>query len=173
MLNVFIFSGFLGGEPELKTYSRQDGSQGKIANFSVAVSRDFKNKDGKYDSDWFRCTAYDRNADFASQYLHKGTKVNCVGRVEINQGTNKEGQPVTYTNIRLSSIEFAERAATAQANGVAVTASAPQAQPMPNMGMGMGMAPQMPNQANVVNQVGLDAGWQNVPGVITEDLPFN
>lgn len=172
MLNVCIFSGFLGGEPDVKTFNRPDGSQGKIANFSVAVSRDFKNKEGKYDTDWLRCTAYDRNAEFASQYLHKGTKVNCVGRIEINQGTNKEGQPVTYTNIRLSSIEFAERAATAQTNGVAVTASAPQAQPMPNMGMGMGMAPQMPNQTNV-NQVGLDAGWQNIPGVISEDLPFN
>lgn len=174
-MNTFIFSGFLGQEPETKTFTNSDGSVAMMANFSVGVTRKYKNKEGKYDTDWFRCSCTGKQAEFVSKYFHKGMKADCVGRVEINQGTNREGQTVTYTNVRVTEIEFGERQSVAQANMGGNPAPNTYSQPNPGMmpnnyTPGAPMGSQQQRQANTMPNAFNPADFTDP---ITEDLPFN
>lgn len=61
-------TGFVGGEPQVKDVGEQ-----RVASFSVAVSR--KNGGGKKVTLWVRVNCWNRLADVAAQYVHKGSLV--------------------------------------------------------------------------------------------------
>lgn len=76
-----------------------------VARFSVAVKRNYRNKDGEYDSDFFNCVAYGGLADTCGKYLSKGRKCSIVGRVQIDS-YEKDGQKRYSTNIIVEELEF-------------------------------------------------------------------
>ena len=78
----------------------------KTAKFSVAVQRDFKNKDGKYEADFPNCTAFGKTADLISTYFHKGSQIGIDGRISTGSYTNKEGNKVYTTEVLVKSVEF-------------------------------------------------------------------
>ena len=45
-----------------------------IANFSIAINRQFK-REGQPDADFFQCTAFGKTAEFIEKYMKKGTKI--------------------------------------------------------------------------------------------------
>lgn len=61
-------TGFVGGEPQVKEVGEQ-----RVASFSVAVSR--KNGGGKKVTLWVRVNCWNKLADVAAQYVHKGSLV--------------------------------------------------------------------------------------------------
>lgn len=67
------------------------------AKFTIAVNRDFKNKNGQYDADFINCTAFGKRAETISKYFTKGQQV-CVkgpwrtGSYDAQDGTKR------YTN---------------------------------------------------------------------------
>lgn len=71
--NKCIFIGYIGTEIELK----QTPEGKSVCDFSLGVTRDYKNKEGKYDADFFRCVTWGTTAEFVGKYLHKGNLV-CV-----------------------------------------------------------------------------------------------
>jgi single-strand DNA-binding protein len=66
-INIQV-TGFVGGEPQIKEVGEQ-----RVASFSVAVSR--KNGGGKKVTLWVRVNCWNRLADVAAQYIHKGSLV--------------------------------------------------------------------------------------------------
>ena len=88
--NMIHLIGRLGNDPEIK-----DVGGGKVSTFSLAVTR------SKTETDWFKCTAWNKLADLASAYLKKGSSVAVVGSVKI---TKKESN--TYIDVIVDSIEF-------------------------------------------------------------------
>lgn len=86
-MNKFIFSGKVFEEPN---YSTTQSGKG-LLRFKVAVTRNFKNKDGKYDSDFFDVIATGGTADYAGRNLEKGAMVNIEASVQNNQYTDKNG----------------------------------------------------------------------------------
>lgn len=78
----------------------------KTAKFSIAVQRDFKNKDGKYEADFPNCTAFGKTADLISTYFHKGSQIGIDGRISTGSYTNKEGNKVYTTEVLVKSVEF-------------------------------------------------------------------
>ena len=52
--------------------------------------------------------AFDKQADFAGLYLHKGTKIAIEGRILTGSYTNKDGQKVYTTDVVVSNHEFCE-----------------------------------------------------------------
>ncbi len=102
-MNKVILMGRLTRDPEVSSST----SGTTVARYSIAVDRKFK-REGDPDADFFNCTSFGKQAEFVERYLHKGTKVVVVGRVQNDNYTNKEGQKVYGTRIMVDEIEFAE-----------------------------------------------------------------
>lgn len=109
-MNTLIQMGRLTKDPE----SRETNA-GTVTRFSVAVDRRYK----KDTSDFFNYTTFGKTAEFARDYLRKGTKVLISGRVENNNYTDKDGRKVYGFQFVAEEIEFAEskKAAEQQDSG--------------------------------------------------------
>ena len=105
-MNKLILMGRLTRDPEIR-YS-QGSNPMAIARFSLAVDRRFKRAGDSTEADFFNCTAFGKQAEFAERYLKQGTKILLGGRIENNNYTNKEGQKVFSVQVITEEIEFAE-----------------------------------------------------------------
>ncbi len=84
--------GNLGREPEL----RMTPNGKAVCEFSVAVNR--KGEQGEADTaDWYRVSCWDKQAEVAQMYLHKGSAVYVRGDFAPRIYTAKDGaQRVSY-----------------------------------------------------------------------------
>lgn len=101
-MNKIILMGRLTRDPEY----RQTPSGVSVANFTVAVNRSYKNKDGNYDADFLPCVAYRNNADFVSRYFKKGNMICVEGRVQVRNYDAQDGSKRYVTEIIVDSTEF-------------------------------------------------------------------
>ncbi|WP_455504863.1 single-stranded DNA-binding protein [Clostridium sp.] len=67
------------------------------AKFTIAVNRDFKNKNGQYDADFINCTAFGKRAETISKYFTKGQQV-CVKGPWRTGSYNAQDGTKRYTN---------------------------------------------------------------------------
>ena len=77
-----------------------------VAEFSIAVKRNFKNADGITASDFFNCIAYRNTAELISKYVDKGDLIAVDGRLQTRNYTNKDGRKIYVTEIIVENIEF-------------------------------------------------------------------
>lgn len=127
VINLVIMIGRLTKDPEVR-YS-QGNNQTAIARYSIAVNRRFK-KDGQPDADFFDCTAFGKQAEFAEKYLKKGVKIALQGELQNNNYTDKDGNHVHSQRIIVNTTEFTESKASSQQNqGNQQSASKPQTAP--------------------------------------------
>ena len=89
-------------DPEVK-YSVQLA----IAKYTLAVDRKFKRND-EATADFIPCVAMGKAGEFAEKYLHQGTKILVVGRIQTGSYTNKEGKKVYTTDVIVEEHEFVE-----------------------------------------------------------------
>lgn len=143
-MNKIILMGRLTAEPDLK-YSTKDTTMA-IVRYTLAVDRRFaKKEDGNKATDFIRCVAFGKAAEFASKYFHKGQRVMVEGRLQIGEFTNKDGQKVPTADVVIENQEFAD----APKNGQVAPSSA---------------------QASVAS---VDEGFESIVGETDEeDLPF-
>lgn len=80
-----------------------------LANFTVAVNRP-KGKNGDTQTDFIRCTAWGKTADFVNQYLSKGRKVAVLGELNIDAKKDDDGHTRTFASVRVDSVTFADSA---------------------------------------------------------------
>lgn len=102
-MNKIILLGRLTRDPEIRTTS----SGTTTANFTVAVNRNFKNKDGNYDADFLPCVAFRQTADFISKYFKKGRMISLEGRVQTRNYEAEDGTKRYVTEIVVEGVEFA------------------------------------------------------------------
>lgn len=105
-MNKSIFMGHLVRDPEIRFAETEKGEL-MIANFRIAVNRKFVKKDG-VKTDYFSCSAFGRQAEFAEKYLMQGVKVIVTGRIENENYKNREGEQVYSVRLMAEDIEFAE-----------------------------------------------------------------
>lgn len=79
-----------------------------VSKFSIAVQREFKNKDGGYDADFINCVAFGKTAEFIEKYFSKGMKIGVVGRIQTGSYTNRDGNKVYTTDVVVEKCEFVE-----------------------------------------------------------------
>jgi len=163
-MNKVILMGRLTRDPEVR-YS-QGASQTAVARFSVAVDRRFK-REGEPDADFFNCTAFGRQAEFVERYLHKGTKIVLVGRIQNDNYTNKDGQMVYSVRVMVDEIEFAESKNAASQNEGGFNGG--------NGGFNDGGYGNNGGFGgnNAPAASGAGDGFMNIPDGIDEELPFN
>lgn len=96
-MNLVILHGHLGADPEVRT-----APSGKmIANFRLAT-----NEGGDRPPEWHSIVAFDRQAELAQRYLHRGDGVNIQGRITTRKWQDKEGRDRYSTEIIANYIEF-------------------------------------------------------------------
>ena len=99
-MNKVWLIGRLTAEPD----ARATAQGMKVTRYRLAVDRFGKDKG----ADFINCVAFDKQADFAGLYLHKGTKIAIEGRIQTGSYTNKDGQKVYTTDVIVSNHEFCE-----------------------------------------------------------------
>lgn len=88
MLNRIIIQGRMTKDPELR--HTQSGTA--VASFTLAVDRDFKDKQtGEKATDFIDIVAWRQTAEFVSRYFTKGRMAVVVGSLQLRDWTDKEG----------------------------------------------------------------------------------
>lgn len=103
-LNHIAILGRLVRDPEL----RRTGSGIAVANFTVAVDRDFADKQsGQKETDFIDCVAWRQTGEFVSKYFSKGSQICVSGRLESRKWTDKDGNKRTAWEVRADNCYFA------------------------------------------------------------------
>ena len=94
MVNKVMFVGNLGRDPEMRALP--SGQQ--VANFSLATSRRYKDRDGnrKDETEWHNIVVFGKQAEIAGQYLTKGKMVFVEGRIQTRSWDDKESGKKQY-----------------------------------------------------------------------------
>ena len=100
-MNVLNITGNLTRDPE----SRQVGDK-TVCNFTVAVNRRQKDKDGNNVADFFRISAWGKIGETCQKYLTKGRKVGVTGSVSVHPYAGQDGTPKASLEVFASDVEF-------------------------------------------------------------------
>lgn len=100
-MNSAVIVGRAGQDPEVKYFE-----SGKVkTNFSLAVSRwDSKTK-GEV-TDWFSVDVWDKQAEFAGEYIKKGRLVAVDGRIAVNKWNDASGEQRQRFNIIANNVRL-------------------------------------------------------------------
>ena len=104
MYEQTIIIGNVGRDPEM----RYTPNGKAVTNFSVAVNRRFKGKDGQMQerTKWFRVTAWDKLAELCNQYLRKGRLVLVAGEIDASAYANQAGEPAASLELTAREVKF-------------------------------------------------------------------
>lgn len=88
-VNKHVIVGRLGKDPEIKNTTNGN----TVANFSVATSRTWKDKEGNKQekTQWHRVVIWGKLAEICGEYLHKGDQVYLEGEVEHRTYQDADG----------------------------------------------------------------------------------
>lgn len=87
MINHVVLVGRITADPEL-----QQTSQGiSYVRFTIACDRQFKDQAGNKTADFINCIAWRQQAEFMSQYIHKGNVIGVEGRIQVSKYTDSNG----------------------------------------------------------------------------------
>ena len=105
MLNHIVIMGRLTRDPEL----RRTGSGVAVTSFSLAVDRDFGNREnGERETDFIDCVAWRQTGEFVSKYFAKGRMAVVSGRLQIRNWTDKEGNKRRTAEIVADNVYFGD-----------------------------------------------------------------
>ena len=105
MLNKVILMGRLTRDPEL----RRTGSGVAVANFSIAVDRDFgKTESGEKETDFFYCVAWRQTGEFVSKYFSKGRMIVVEGKLQTRSWTDKDSNKRKAVEVVADNCYFAD-----------------------------------------------------------------
>ncbi|UXU56529.1 single-stranded DNA-binding protein [Staphylococcus agnetis] len=102
MLNRVVLVGRLTKDPEFRTTP----SVVDVSTFTLAVNRNFKNKDGEQQADFINCVVFRKQAENVKNFLSKGSLAGVDGRMQSRSYENKEGQRVYVTEVVCDSVQF-------------------------------------------------------------------
>jgi single-strand DNA-binding protein len=103
-VNKVILIGNLGGDPEIKQIS----SGATVANVTLATNESWTDKSGQKQerTEWHRLVFWNKLAEIVGQYLKKGSKIYCEGRLQTRQWENKEGAKMYTTEISVTDMQM-------------------------------------------------------------------
>lgn len=102
-MNNVVLVGRLTKNPEIITTK---GSNTKRTIITVAVTRNYKNPEGIYETDFIRCVLWNAIASSTCEYCHKGDVVGIKGRIENSNYENDINEKVFITEVVAEKITF-------------------------------------------------------------------
>ena len=89
MINNVVLAGRLTRDVELRYIP---GTGTAVANFTIAVAREFAGKDGKNETDFIDIQVFGKSAESCTNYIGKGSLVAVTGSIRIDVYTTKAGE---------------------------------------------------------------------------------
>lgn len=103
-INKVILLGFMVRKPEIR-YSADNKA---ICTFSLAVTRDFQDKDGKLGVDFINTVTFNKTAENVCKYCDKGSAVIVEGEIRTTK-YQKEDKTSYNTQIVANKVRFVDR----------------------------------------------------------------
>lgn len=101
-MNNVVLVGRLTKDPEIR-YTPGEGKA--IVNFTLAVNRGYKNKDGKNEADFIFIEVWEKQAENVAKYCMKGSQVAVQGSLRVEKYIYQD-QTRTSTKVRANQIKF-------------------------------------------------------------------
>lgn len=95
-MNKFILKGYIGNIESKNNYTK----------ISIATTRQYKNDNGEYETDWFNAVAFGGTADFISKYFSKGDMILAEGNIQNNDYIDNEGIEHHSFSFIINTVEF-------------------------------------------------------------------
>ena len=114
-MNKLILTGRLTKDPEVKAI----GDNNMVAKFTIAVNRNYKDKDGNRPADFIPCEAFGKTAEFVSNYITKGRLVEVEGEMRVDQYQNEAGENRSFTKCHVNSLNVLDSAKTTDGESTA------------------------------------------------------
>lgn len=105
MINNVVLVGRTTKEIELK-YTSNDLV---YANFTLAVNRNFKNRNGEREADFINIVIWRQQAENLANWAKKGTLLGITGRIQTRNYENQQGQRVYVTEIVADNFQILEK----------------------------------------------------------------
>ena len=113
MLNHITIMGRITRDVEL----RRTGGGVAVASFTVAVDRDFADKQsGEKETDFIDCVAWRQTGEFVSKYFGKGRMIVVDGRLQIRNWTDKDGNKRRSAEVLADHCYFGDSKQSEQGN---------------------------------------------------------
>ena len=103
-MNKVILIGRLTRDPEVRVLSTGTA----VANFSLAINRNFRNKEGNIDADFINITVYGRQVDVVQKYTSKGSQIGVEGRIQTRTYDAQDGSRRSVVEVVCDSVQFLE-----------------------------------------------------------------
>jgi len=114
-VNKVILVGNLGQDPEIRYM--QNGKA--VANLSMATSEVWKDQQGQQQekTEWHRVVAFDKLAEIIGEYVKKGSKIYCEGKLQTRKWTDQQGVERYSTEIVISEMQMLDSKPQGQQQG--------------------------------------------------------
>ena len=101
-MNKIVIIGRLTRDPELK--STNAGTS--VCNFSVAVDRTYRDKEGNRPTDFFDISVFGATTEFVSKYFKKGSSIAVSGAMESRKFVDKDGNNRIAWSLHADEVNF-------------------------------------------------------------------
>ena len=101
-MNKVCLTGRLTADPQIRYTSNGIA----CAKTSLAVPKEFKDKDGKVGADFINIVAWRNNAEFMNKNMKKGMRIGVEGKLQNDNYENSDGSKVYATNVIVDRLEF-------------------------------------------------------------------
>lgn len=104
-LNQVTLQGNIGQDPEVREFGEGDKA-GKIVNLTIATSTVWrKGTENQEKTEWHRVVVFGSSANFAAEYLRKGSAVIVVGMLQNRSYEDKDGITRYITEVVVQPME--------------------------------------------------------------------
>ena len=111
-MNHVVLVGRLTRDPELRYIA---GNGTPVANFTIAIDREFTTKEGKKETDFIDIQVWGKSAENCANYIGKGSLVGIQGSIRVEK-YEKDGEKRTFTKINANKVQFLESKKDKQGN---------------------------------------------------------
>ena len=101
-MNKIVIIGRPTRDPELK--STNAGTS--VCNFSVAVDRTYRDKEGNRPTDFFDISVFGATAEFVAKYFKKGSSIAISGAMESRKFVDKDGNNRIAWSLHADEVNF-------------------------------------------------------------------
>jgi len=161
-MNKVMLTGRLVKDPEL----RRTNTDIPVVQFTLAVNRQFANREGERQADFINCVIWRQQAETFAKYLRKGSFIAVEGQIQTRSYDDPSGAKRYITEVVTDRFEFLETKGTSQNREVGY--SDINSYNIPDV-------PQNNNSFGLSNEEEFEDPFKNIKnslGVSNNDLPF-
>lgn len=101
MVNKVILIGRLTRDPDMRTVG-----DARVANFTLAVDRTFKNQNGEREADFIPVVVWRKTAELCERFLTKGSMCAVTGRLQVRSYDANDGTKRYVTEVVADEVQF-------------------------------------------------------------------